>query len=83
MSKIKSIVFFAAGVNSSYKTLLKRACEINNTELRMIGHSCMGGAKELSPLLQIATSNYVKENQEKVLIEPVFSQESSGQLSFF
>lgn len=80
-ARIESIVFFAAGVNKHYRQLLERAARELDIEFRAIGTGCMGGAKELPALLDIATGKKPETGCE--LVAPVVSKDARGQLLLF
>jgi hypothetical protein len=80
--KIQSLVFFAAGVNASYKHLLSEACSEANVNFKQIGSGCMQGAKEL-PMLLDSVSNQNIEIKVCNFVPPVINSAPKGQLRLF
>lgn len=58
---IDKMVFFSAGVNKHYKTLLEKACHACGVTLEIIGTGCMGGAKELPFVIDDLKNNHCKK----------------------
>lgn len=88
--KIQTLTFFAAGTNKCYKQTLEEAAKrLPELDLRILGHSCMGGAKELQPLLQLVKFTESTESVEAgespscQLLPPIYTREASGQLRLF
>lgn len=84
-NRVISVVFFTAGTNDTYKTILEKAADLAGVESRIIGLPDMGGAKDLKPLLEILKKSPPTETKSlpTKLCAPVFSKEINGQLRFF
>lgn len=79
-AKIESVVFFSAGVNAAYRMLLEAACDKAGVDYRSVGHSCMGGAKELPAILDAVTE---PTEPGCTLVRPVVTRSLKGQLRLF